>query len=65
MARLWLERSFETSLYLKIKDKLDISSDEELLMKRASQRYGEIMIPKSDRVKTYQYSDQLGIFEVK
>lgn len=65
MGRLWLERSFATSLYLKIKDKLDVGSDEELLMKRASQRYGEIMIPKVDKVKMYQYSDQLGMFNIK
>lgn len=63
MSRLWFRRDYYAALKDLVQNKLEMELEEEHLIERASKRYGEILIPETKGQKSYQYSDQLGLFE--
>lgn len=66
-SRLWFKRDYRQALMNIGEKQLEGHSDMDIeqLMQRASERYGEIMIPQSDSITDqYFYSDQLGMFKL-
>lgn len=62
MKRSWFKRDYQAALYQRIQSQVEAGAEEEVMMERASKRYGEILIPEKKQQREYWYSDQLGLF---
>lgn len=57
--RLWLPRDYETALRRRMTGAEEETEEE--VLKRLSQKFGEVVMPDSDRQETWLYSDDFGL----